>query len=66
MLILEVLLNLKSKQGDVTAAFLHADLDKGEKFMLGCHWDFAKKGNVFASGKVSTDYDSHPGCSGSI
>ena len=27
MLILEILLNLKSKQGDVTAAFLHARLD---------------------------------------
>jgi len=31
MLILEVLLDLKSKQGDVTAAFLHADLDEGEE-----------------------------------
>ncbi len=27
--ILEVLLGLKSKQGDVTAAFLHADLEEG-------------------------------------
>lgn len=31
MLILEVLLGLKSKQGDVTAAFLHADLEPHEK-----------------------------------
>ena len=31
MLILEVLLGLKSKQGDVTAAFLHADLEENEK-----------------------------------
>ena len=31
MLILEVLLDLKSKQGDVTAAFLHADVGEDEK-----------------------------------
>jgi hypothetical protein len=30
MLILEVLLGLKSKQGDITAAFVHADVEKGE------------------------------------
>ena len=30
MLILEVLLNLKSKQGDVTAAFLHVEIPDGE------------------------------------
>lgn len=30
MFILEVLLELKSKQGDVTCAFLHADLGPGE------------------------------------
>ena len=30
MLILEVLLGLKSKQGDVLAAFLHADLPADE------------------------------------
>ena len=30
LLVLEVLLKLKSKQGDVTAAFLHADLDESE------------------------------------
>ena len=34
MLILEVLLGLKSKQGDVTAAFLHADLGKDEKVFV--------------------------------
>ena len=34
MLILEVLLGLKSKQGDVTAAFLHTDLVKDEKFFV--------------------------------
>ncbi len=30
MFILEILLGLKSKQGDVTCAFLHADLEPGE------------------------------------
>ena len=34
MLTLEVLLNLKSKQGDVTAAFLHTDLDPEEKIYV--------------------------------
>ena len=34
MLILECLLGLKSKQGDVTCAFLHAHLDEGEKVHL--------------------------------
>ena len=34
MLTLEVLLNLKSKQGNVTAAFLHADLDPEEKIYV--------------------------------
>ena len=34
MLILEVLLGLKSKQGDVTAAFLHANLGKDEKVFM--------------------------------
>ena len=31
VLILENLLKLKSKQGDVTAAFLHADLNEDKK-----------------------------------
>ena len=34
MLILEVLLGLKYKQGNVTAAFLHADLGKDEKVFM--------------------------------
>ena len=34
MLILEVLLGLKSKQGDVTAAFLHTNLVKDEKVFV--------------------------------
>ena len=31
LLILEVLLQLKSKQGNITAAFLHSELDENEK-----------------------------------
>ena len=31
MLILEVLLELKSKHGDITAEFLHAKLEENEK-----------------------------------
>ena len=34
MLILEVLLGLKSKLGDVTAAFIHADLGEDEKVFI--------------------------------
>ena len=34
MLILKVLLGLKSKQGDMTAAFLHADLDEGKRVFV--------------------------------
>ena len=34
MLILEVLLGLKSKQGDVTTAFLHANLGSDEKVFV--------------------------------
>ena len=36
MLILEILLNLKSKQSDVTAAFLHAQLEDKENVII-CH-----------------------------
>ena len=35
MFILEVLLGLKSKQGNVTCAFLHADLEPGESVYFG-------------------------------
>ena len=34
MLILEILLGLKSKQGNVTAAFLHADIPEDEKVYI--------------------------------
>ena len=42
MLILEVLLDLKSKQGDVTAAFLHADLEENEEVFVRMPRGFEK------------------------
>ena len=44
MLILEVLLRLKSKQVDVTAAFLHANLGKDEKVFVEMPRGFKVKG----------------------
>lgn len=46
LLILEILLQLKSKQGDVTAAFLHADLEENEKVYVEMPLGFRKKGKV--------------------
>ena len=46
LLILEVLLGLKSKQGDVTAAFLHADLGKDEEVYVRMPRGFEKRGKV--------------------
>ena len=46
MLVLEVLLKLKSKQGDVTAAFLHADLSENEKVYVEMPLGFRKPGKV--------------------
>jgi len=45
MLILEVLLGLKSKQGDVTAVFLHAEIPEGEKVYVDmpCGFDQLSK-----------------------
>ena len=43
MLILEILLKLKSKQGDVTAAFLHADLGEDEKVFVKYRWVLGRK-----------------------
>ena len=44
MLILEVLLGLKSKQGDVTSAFLLDDLGKDEKVFVEIPRGFGVKG----------------------
>ena len=48
MLILEVLLGLKSKQGDVTAAFLHGKLEKGEKVYIEMPRGFKQDGKVLS------------------
>ena len=44
VLILEILLKLKSKQGDVTADFLHADINEDEKMYVEMPLGFRKKG----------------------
>ena len=46
LLILELLLNLKSKQGDITAPFLHADLNEREKVYMRMPQGFRKEGKV--------------------
>ena len=46
MLILEVLLKLKSKQGDITAAFVHADVEEGENIYVEMPHGFRKHGKV--------------------
>ncbi len=44
MLILEILLGLKSMQGDVTCAFLHADLEESKTFYVDMPMGFAQYG----------------------
>ena len=46
MLILEILLQLKSKQGDVTAAFVHANLEENEKVYVRMPLGFRQQGKV--------------------
>eukprot|EP00804_Cyclotella_cryptica_P007787 CCRYP_001378-RD/>CCRYP_001378-RD protein AED:0.47 eAED:0.48 QI:0/-1/0/1/-1/1/1/0/137 len=46
MLILEVLLKLKSKQGDITASFVHADVEEGENIYVEMPCGFRKQGKV--------------------
>ena len=46
MLILEVLLGLKSKQGDVTAAFVHAPVDERSDVYVSMPQGFGIKGKV--------------------
>ncbi len=50
---LEVLLGLKLKQGDVTAAFLQADLGEDEEVYVGMSRGFDKKGKVLKLKKTS-------------
>ena len=44
MLIFKVILGLKSKQGDITAAFVHADLEEGENIYVELPRGFRKQG----------------------
>eukprot|EP00804_Cyclotella_cryptica_P017057 CCRYP_003306-RA/>CCRYP_003306-RA protein AED:0.08 eAED:-0.00 QI:0/-1/0/1/-1/0/1/0/182 len=46
MLILEVLLGLKSKQGNITAAFVQADVEKGDNIYVEMHQGFKEQGIV--------------------
>ncbi len=46
LLILEVLPDLKSKQGDITATFLHADINPKEEIYVKMPTGFKKKGKV--------------------
>ena len=52
MLILVILLKLKSKQGDVTAAFLHADVGEDEKIYVEMPLGFRKNGKVLKLNKT--------------
>jgi hypothetical protein len=52
MLILEILLDLKSKQGDVTAAFLHGELGEDEKVYVKMPLGFRKAGKVLKLNKT--------------
>jgi hypothetical protein len=56
MLILEILLQLKSKQGDVTAAFLHGELEENEKVFVEMPLGFCKQGKVLKLKKLCTVY----------
>ncbi len=42
MFILEILLGLKLKQGDITCAFLHADLEPGENIYVDMPLGFSQ------------------------
>jgi hypothetical protein len=48
MLILEKMLYFKSKQGDVTAAFLHGELGEDKKVCIKMPLGFRKAGKVLS------------------
>ncbi len=52
MLILEILLDLTSKQGDVTAAFLHGKLGEDKKVYVKMPLGFRKAGTVLKINKT--------------
>ena len=66
MLILEVLLGLKSKQGDVTAAFLHADIEEGEEVFVEMPRGFRQDGKVLKLKKTLYGCRQSPELFGSI
>ena len=43
MLIFEVILDLKSKQGDITAAFLHSEVSEGDNIYVAMTRSFRRK-----------------------
>ena len=55
MLTLEVLLGLKSKQGDVTMACLHADLNEVGDIFVKMHHGFKQEGQVIKLKKMFYD-----------
>ena len=65
MLFLEILLKRKTKQGDVTAAFLYVDLGENEKVYVKILLRFRKKGKVLELKKTLSVYGNAPECSGS-
>ncbi len=52
MLILEILLDLTSKQGDVTAAFLYETLEESAKVYVNMPLGFQKTGKVLKLNKI--------------
>ena len=52
MLILEIRLKLKSKQGDITVAFLHTYVGKDEKIYVKMPLGFRKNGKVLKLNKT--------------
>ena len=52
MLILEVILGLKSKQGNIIAAFVHADVEEGENIYVEVPHGFRKQGKVLKPKKT--------------
>ena len=61
LLVCEILLELKLKQGDVTTAFLHADLDKQEKVYMEVPLGFQKKAKFFTLKRLFMVYTSPQG-----
>ena len=59
MLDLEVLLELKSRQGDITAVFLNANLEEGENVLLEMPLCLRKKGKVYGSHQVPCVFWKH-------